>query len=191
MKLVYNTIWDDILSQGKNSNKAKMRIVVLDEKSKRKIGLMADIKNGKRGIFIELPHSSIKFSKLPKISSLNFEKKKNKLDDKVREYLYIESDGKDRAKLAEKCFDWLIQELKGVKGDANIFSKTICFLDEIKSFYSDFSTEISKEIAQGIFGELYFLNNYLLNKKGDEELIKYWLGPEKNKFDFELPDVFL
>ena len=48
--------------------------------------------------------------------------------------------------------------------------------------------KISREILQGLYGELYFLKNYLLNKYTTEVAIQSWSGPDFKSKDFAVGD---
>lgn len=49
---------------------------------------------------------------------------------------------------------------------------------------------ISEDKARGLFGELYFLKNYLFDKYGKEQAIKSWGAPEGNPKDFTVNDYW-
>lgn len=51
-------------------------------------------------------------------------------------------------------------------------------------------TPLSPEKAKGLYGELYFLKNYLLPKHTPEEAIKCWSGPEKYSKDFAINNTW-
>lgn len=51
-------------------------------------------------------------------------------------------------------------------------------------------TPLSPEKAKGLYGELYFLKNYLLQKHTTEEAIKCWSGPEKYSKDFAINNTW-
>lgn len=50
--------------------------------------------------------------------------------------------------------------------------------------------KISYEAYQGLFGELYFLNNFLIPKIGIEDAINCWVGPEGNSKDVSTHDTW-
>ena len=51
-------------------------------------------------------------------------------------------------------------------------------------------TPLSPEKAKGLFGELYFLNEYMIDKYGDEKAIKCWSGPEMYNKDFSVDQTW-
>lgn len=53
-------------------------------------------------------------------------------------------------------------------------------------FKSNSSPKISREVLQGLFGELYFLSEYLMPTFGIRESVKAWGGPDANSKDFSI-----
>lgn len=51
-------------------------------------------------------------------------------------------------------------------------------------------TPLSPEKAKGLFGELYFIKNYLSKKYSLEDAIKSWSGPENYNKDFAINDTW-
>lgn len=57
-------------------------------------------------------------------------------------------------------------------------------------FTSESSTNVSTDILRGLYGELYFLNNYLLNKYESTKTVLSWSGPDSTSKDFSLDEVW-
>ena len=51
-------------------------------------------------------------------------------------------------------------------------------------------TPLSPEKAKGLYGELYFIKKYLIDKYSIEEAVKCWSGPEKYSKDFAINDTW-
>ena len=51
-------------------------------------------------------------------------------------------------------------------------------------------TPLSPEKAKGLFGELYFIKNYLIKKYSTDVAIQCWSGPEKYSKDFAINDTW-
>lgn len=49
---------------------------------------------------------------------------------------------------------------------------------------------LSPEKAKGLFGELYFINEFMINKYGDFKAINSWSGPEMMNKDFAVDDTW-
>jgi len=50
--------------------------------------------------------------------------------------------------------------------------------------------QMNPEKEQGLFGELYFLNNYMIKKYGVDEAISSWVGPLGYNKDFSINDMW-
>ena len=50
------------------------------------------------------------------------------------------------------------------------------------------NTQLSREVLQGLYGELYFLKNYMLKKYDVKTAICSWSGPNSTSKDFSLSD---
>lgn len=50
------------------------------------------------------------------------------------------------------------------------------------------NTQLSREVLQGLYGELYFLKNYMLKKYDVKAAICSWSGPNSTSKDFSLSD---
>lgn len=57
-------------------------------------------------------------------------------------------------------------------------------------FKSEFPATISLDTLQGLYGELYFIKKYLLNKYECSKIIFGWSGPEAASKDFSMDDIW-
>ncbi len=48
------------------------------------------------------------------------------------------------------------------------------------------NSNVSKEVVQGLFGELFFLKNYVIGKHGINAAINGWSGPDSKSKDFSV-----
>lgn len=60
-------------------------------------------------------------------------------------------------------------------------------LRKFKNFFEKSKLKLKQSQEIGLYGELLYLDN-LIDKK-DESAINYWLGPNRNRHDFELNDI--
>lgn len=51
-------------------------------------------------------------------------------------------------------------------------------------FRKERDNKISKEVLQGLFGELYFLKKYMINKYDSDIAVQAWSGPDAKSKDF-------
>lgn len=59
-----------------------------------------------------------------------------------------------------------------------------------KMFQNVTTKELSEEKEQGLYGELYFLFNYMIPKYGADKSILSWTGPLKYNKDFSIDDTW-
>lgn len=53
-------------------------------------------------------------------------------------------------------------------------------------FKHDYSRKVSREVLQGLYGELYFLKNYMIEKYGINDSVISWSGPDDRSKDFSI-----
>ncbi len=53
-------------------------------------------------------------------------------------------------------------------------------------FRKEIKQGLSREVVQGLFGELYFIKNFLANKHSIAECINAWSGPDSTSKDFSI-----
>ena len=53
-------------------------------------------------------------------------------------------------------------------------------------FKRECSNRLTREELQGLFGELYFLNKYMIPKYGTNEAIRSWSGPDAKSKDYSI-----
>lgn len=59
-----------------------------------------------------------------------------------------------------------------------------------KLFKNEKNSSISREVLLGFFGELYFLNKYMIPQYGIEYAINAWTGPDGRSKDFSTEDTW-
>lgn len=110
--------------------------------------------------------------------------------------------GKESDGVYWTCFDLLNPDAKKVyfafcnsliEAVENVYDEAISF-SQLKKRYltwktmfrKDLSVGLSKEIIRGLFGELYFLKNYLTQKHSVIDCIRAWSGPDLTSKDFSI-----
>ena len=100
------------------------------------------------------------------------------------------------------CFDLLQQDAKKVffAFCSNLVDSVTDIFDEQKAllalkkryitwktmFKRDTDSKISQEVLQGLYGELYFLKSYMLDKYSIEVAVNAWSGPDAKSKDFSV-----
>lgn len=65
----------------------------------------------------------------------------------------------------------------------------IIFVDRIKTWKKMFANKpglLSDQVIQGLYGEMYFLDNFMFKKYGAEKAVKAWGGPQGLPKDFSI-----
>ena len=110
--------------------------------------------------------------------------------------------GEETAGVFWTCFDLLNNEAKSVfytfcANMADAVSGLKCEPQALialkkryiawKSMFKGISNStVSKEVIQGLFGELFFLKNYIIGKYGINAAINGWSGPDSKSKDFSI-----
>ena len=132
---------------------------------------------------------------------LSFLSKSNAPHLESTKYLRI-TQGEEAHGIFWTCFDLLNQNTKEVfyafcedmvDSISGIFNETNA-LNTLKKRYiswksmfkGNLSAQVSKELLQGLYGELYFLKNYMLSKYGVTTAINSWSGPDSKSKDFSV-----
>ena len=108
--------------------------------------------------------------------------------------------GKEAINTYWTCFDLLQNDAKKVFFSfcENLIETVKNIFDEQKALYAlkkryiiwksmfkrEASSKLSKEVIQGLFGELYFMKKYMLDRFGAAVAIQSWSGPDAKSKDF-------
>jgi hypothetical protein len=69
----------------------------------------------------------------------------------------------------------------------NFFQELKLILKNFKNFFEKSKTELNQSNELGLFGELLFLDRLIQEK--DEDVINFWMGPNRSRHDFEVLDI--
>ena len=108
--------------------------------------------------------------------------------------------GEEAANTYWTCFDLLQHDAKKVFFTfcANLIDAVTDIYDEQKALYSlkkryitwktmfrrDSANKLSREVLQGLFGELYFMKKYMLGRFGAAVAVQAWSGPDFKSKDY-------
>lgn len=108
--------------------------------------------------------------------------------------------GEEAANTYWTCFDLLQHDAKKVFFTfcANLIDAITNIYDEQKALYAlkkryitwktmfrrDSSGKLSREVLQGLFGELYFMKKYMLDRFGAAVAVQAWSGPDAKSKDY-------
>lgn len=108
--------------------------------------------------------------------------------------------GEEAANTYWTCFDLLQHDAKKVFFTfcANLIEAVTNVYDEQKALYAlkkryitwktmfkrDSSNKLPREVLQGLFGELYFMKKYMLDRFGAAVAVQAWSGPDAKSKDY-------
>lgn len=108
--------------------------------------------------------------------------------------------GEEAANTYWTCFDLLQHDAKKVFFTfcSNLIESITNIYDEQKALFAlkkryitwktmfkrDASGKLSKEVLQGLFGELYFMKKYMIDRFGAAIAVKAWSGPDAKNKDY-------
>ena len=108
--------------------------------------------------------------------------------------------GEEAANTYWTCFDLLQHDAKKVFFTfcANLIDAVTDIYDEQKALYAlkkryitwktmfrrDSANKLSREVLQGLFGELYFMKKYMLDRLGAAVAVQAWSGPDFKSKDY-------
>ena len=110
--------------------------------------------------------------------------------DRIREdrkYLCVMKEDKCPPEIFISFSLSISEALKGISNDIKIIEKLENILNDYSNLFSLKKNSIGKSAEQGLFCELYYLQE-LIRKHGDEA-VSFWCGPEKNKHDFVISSL--
>ena len=85
----------------------------------------------------------------------------------------------------------LIDAVKEIKDETEAISKLKKrYLTWKTMFKKELSQSLSREVIQGLFGELYFLKNYLARQYSISECVKAWSGPDSTSKDYSMGNTW-
>ena len=110
--------------------------------------------------------------------------------------------GEEAANTYWTCFDLLQHDAKKVFFTfcANLIDAVTDIYDEQKALYTlkkryitwktmfrrDSANKLSREVLQGLFGELYFMKKYMLGRFGAAVAVQAWSGPDFKSKDYSV-----
>ena len=94
----------------------------------------------------------------------------------------------------KKIFYLFCDDLVNVLNYVNDETKELNIIKERfsiwKIMFKKISNHLSNEKEQGLYGELYFLDNYMIDKYGVDEAINSWAGPLGYNKDFSIDSTW-
>lgn len=115
-------------------------------------------------------------------------KMRSKIVEKKEEFrLFVSL--KDDDEVLSDIFDIFVTDIVDHLEKVNNEAEVVGIVGQRFNYWSELFKKIQKnrldeKWIRGIWGELYFLDKFLIPKVGIEEAVKSWVGPEKTNQDF-------
>ena len=172
-------LWNDILQEASDSEATfKFRMI---HKHGLRIGV--DVLSKKKMIVFDLnDRNTVTQDILPNWAGMEISIKNNISGlDHVLVFILHEEE--------EHFFDFLINEmiiaLDGVENKNEASTEIVNLIDRLDSFFKKYSVGMNKTAQQGLYGELYFLYQYLLQKEIEPIMaLNFWRGHDRSYHDF-------
>ena len=187
-KIDYSEIWRDINEESRNNPDSLIARKIPSE-SKEPVFIATDYYNNIRCLYIDLTSGIyIDQGKLPLFRGLDIVEVKSSIGDSHNHrFLKIsqiipETDNIFELFVSDICDD--IVRLTSFLYLEPTLSKS---LNEWKVFFEKYSIEILPiSVQEGLFGELSFLEDFILKKYPAYESMLYWTGAKRTNHDFQL-----
>lgn len=141
-----------------------------------------------RMFMIQVPYKYIKkVLDLPKTNGLYCIKKIYGVEKENYMTLVLQSSETEY----NEIFSFLIEDIIKYIMSINDEGKIIDIINERLLVWKDFldsygDVKLGKEAQRGLFGELWFLRNYIISNLQGKEAVKCWTGPDRLAHDFQL-----
>lgn len=138
-------------------------------------------------IYFSFYEKDLKDIKFDQYSGLEFKinKMRNLSEDKT--FLTISKNKGFNEEIYLALISSLNDSLKKQTDSFVFFQEMKIILRNFKNFFEKSKSELTQNNEIGLFGELLFLDQLIIEK--DEDAINYWMGPNLSRHDFELVDI--
>lgn len=182
----YKEIWRS-LNKESAANFLGMQIARRILSKKLVVFLASDYKRDVRLLYIKVDSENVVIENLPRFRGLEITLVSESLGEFENEFfLKFTQSIPNTDNIFELVISDICDRIVSFNND-NINSTLINVLSEWKYFFEKLETKIlSPSEQKGLFGELYFLKNYLLKKYTTYESLVFWTGADKTNHDFQI-----
>lgn len=182
--------WNKLDNENKKSENSLYSKLLLDINAPCNFYAALDTVNNLKILIIETnPETLLPKYIYPDITGLEIYPKF--IDGKTRIFIKV-IDTKFNELFENLCID-LITEASNTNSSNKCIDRFFYKLHIWKDFFKNLTIKnLTKNSAQGLFGELYFINNIIFDKNIEiSDVISNWTGPLGLEYDFNLKDVFI
>ena len=182
----YDQKWNELNNASKSSSKGNSALV--DKNSFFKVYLFSDFQKMKRSVIIKLPDQYKIKKKLPDVLGVkcNLNIKYGGLGGNL---FTIEQKYAAHTTISELFMSEISRIIIGLD-NIQLFEDVLHkIFEDWKTYFVEEIDSFGAQMQLGLFGELYFMTNVLFGELGTSLALNAWKGYEKNRHDFELPNI--
>lgn len=182
----YEQKWSEINVASKSSEKGISALV--DKNSVFKVYLYSDFLKMKRSVIIMLPENYKIKKKLPDVLGVKCSTQMNYGGLKGNLFI-IEQKYAVHTTISELFMSEISRIIIGLS-EIQLFEDMLNkIFEDWKSYFVEEMDSFGPQKQLGLYGEMYFMFNNLFKELGITAALNSWKGYEKNRHDFELPDI--
>jgi hypothetical protein len=188
----YRKIWESINNESK-SNPLKSPIARrIPSSGLLTVFLATDLQRGVRLLYIKVDDElEVDIDQLPRFKGLEISRVLGSLGEfHDQDFIKLRQTIPNVDNIFELVISDICDRITQLISKRNFGPLLIKILNEWKLFFEREENEIlSIEAQKGLFGELYFLKNYLFKKYSLNESLVYWTGYDRTNHDFQIRNI--
>ncbi|PXV66921.1 putative PD-(D/E)XK family protein DUF4420 [Dysgonomonas alginatilytica] len=187
-KIDYTEIWKEINEESRNNPNSLIARKILAE-SNEAVFIATDFNKNIRCLYIHLSSGIyINQNRLPLFRGLDIAEVNNSIGDHHNcRFLKISQIIPETENIFELFVSDICNDIVNLASFSSLEPTLSRSLNEWKIFFEKYTDEILPISAQqGLFGELLFLEDFILKKYTTYEAMLYWTGAKRTNHDFQL-----
>lgn len=190
-KIDYTEIWKEINEESRN-NPHSLIARKISTVSRHAVFIATDFNKNIRSLFIDLPPEIyINQNRLPLFRGLQINEVNISIGDyHNHRFLKISQTIPETENIFELFVSDICNDIISLSSFSTLESTLIFSLNEWKIFFEKCAEELlSLSVQQGLFGELSFLESYILKKYPAYDSMLYWTGAKRTNHDFQFQSI--
>lgn len=187
-KIDYTEIWKEINEESQN-NPDSLIARKIPAESNEAVFIATDFNKNIRCLYIDLSSGIyINQNRLPLFRGLDVAEVNSSIGDyHNRRFLKISQTIPETENIFELFVSDICNDIVNLASFSSLEFTLISSLNEWKVFFEKYTEELLPlSVQQGLFGELSFLESYILKKYTAYEAMCYWTGAKRTNHDFQL-----
>ena len=190
-KIDYTEIWKEINEESRNNPNSLIARKIPAE-SNEAVFIATDFNKNIRCLYIDLSSGIyINQSRLPLFRGLDIVEVNSSIGDYYNcRFLKISQTIPETENIFELFVSDICNDIVNLVSFSSLELTLISSLNEWKVFFEKYTEELLPlSVQQGLFGELSFLESYILKKFTAYETMCYWTGAKRTNHDFQLHET--